>query len=106
MRSYFRGEIDDEHPEFKKFLRSSHGVVWDRSLGKESPNCQLLDTTLDKLGAKHIVVGHTIQDIINSKCNEKVWRVDVGLSKSMGGNNFQVLEITRENNKNKFRILN
>ena len=105
MRSYFRGEIDDNHYEFKKFLNSSKGVVWDRSLGKEEPNCQILDTTLEKLGAKHIIVGHTPQDVINSKCNEKVWRIDVGLSKAMGGNNFQVLEITRENDKNTFKAL-
>ena len=50
-------------------------------------------------------MGHTPQDIINSKCNEKVWRIDVGLSTAMGGNNFQVLEITRESDKNKFRVL-
>ena len=105
MRSYFRGEIDENNTEFKKFLNSNKGVVWDRSLGVEEPNCRILDTTLDKLGAKHIIVGHTPQDVINSKCNEKVWRIDVGLSTAMGGNNFQVLEITRENDKNTFKVL-
>ena len=40
-----------------------------------------------------MVVGHTVQDSINSKCSGKLWRVDVGLSDTFGTNNTEVLEI-------------
>ena len=38
-----------------------------------------------KIGIKHgnyvdnIVIGHTIQDNIKSKCDDKIWRIDVGM---------------------------
>ena len=31
-----------------------------------------------------MVVGHTPQDRINSVCNNKIWRVDTGMSKAFG----------------------
>jgi hypothetical protein len=104
MKNFFNGEtgINDN---INKFLIDSKGVLWDRSLGKDNANCDILDKTLKDLGCEHIVIGHTPQNIINSRCNEKVWRVDVGLSKSLGNNKFQILEIKRNNNKSSFRIL-
>lgn len=104
MKNFFDGStgINDN---INKFLIDSKGVLWDRSLGKDNTNCDILEKTLNDLGCKHIVIGHTPQNIINSKCNEKVWRVDVGLSKSLGNNNFQILEIKRNDNKSSFRIL-
>ena len=50
---------------------------------------------LAKIGneAKRFVVGHTPQDNINSALDGKVWRIDVAMSKGMGGGNIQVLEI-------------
>jgi hypothetical protein len=104
MKNFFNGEtgINDN---INKFLIDSKGVLWDRSLGKDNANCDILDKTLKDLDCEHIVIGHTPQNIINSRCNEKVWRVDVGLSKSIGNNKFQILEIKRNNNKNSFRIL-
>ena len=57
------------------------------------PDCYIpfnLDKTLENishnLGEKvnHIIVGHTVQKTINSKCDNKVFRVDVGLSKALG----------------------
>jgi len=104
MKNFFNGETGiNDH--INKFLIDSKGVLWDRSLGKDNANCDILDKTLKELGCEHIVIGHTPQNIINSRCNEKVWRVDVGLSKSLGNNKFQILEIKRTNNKSNFRIL-
>ena len=105
MKNFLNGKQDMDE-KINQFLVDSKGVLWDRSLGKTNPNCDLLDKTLKDIGAKHIVIGHTPQNVINSNCDEKVWRVDVGLSKSLGNNNFQILEIKRINNKNKFTILN
>ena len=41
-----------------------------------------------------MVVGHTIQEAgINSACDDRVFRIDVGLSKGCGNGEPQVLEI-------------
>ena len=105
MKNFFNGKIDINDKTVKKFLIDSKGVLWDRSLGKDNVDCERLENTLKGLEANHIVIGHTPQNIINSKCNEKVWRVDVGLSKSLGNNKLQILEIKRNDSKNIFRIL-
>ena len=105
MRSYFRGEIDDNHEDFKELLKDKKGVLWDRSLGKDNVDCNELDKMLKIIGANHIVIGHSPQNIINSKCNDKVWRVDVGLSKAIGDNKYQILEIVKKQNKNIFTPL-
>ena len=58
-----------------------------------------------------MVIGHTVQDNINSKCDNKLWRVDVGLSGIFGDNGIEILEILnngvskKENNYKPFRIL-
>ena len=47
-----------------------------------------------------IVVGHTVQEKINSKCGGKVWAIDSGMSDAFGkkgDSKIQVLEIL--NNK-------
>ena len=45
------------------------------------------------LGAKRIIVGHTVQETgITSYCDGRVWCIDVGLAKHYGGE-LQVLEI-------------
>ena len=104
MKNFFDGSTG-VNDNINKFLIDSKGVLWDRSLGKDNTNCDIIDKTLKDLDCNHIVIGHTPQNIINSRCNEKVWRVDVGLSKSLGNNNFQILEIKRNDNKSSFRIL-
>jgi hypothetical protein len=44
--------------------------------------------------AKRMVVGHTVQrGGITSACDDRVWRIDVGLSRFYGGDT-EVLEIT------------
>ena len=44
-----------------------------------------------------MVVGHTIQEAgINSACEDRVFRIDVGLSKGCGNGDPQVLEILND----------
>lgn len=61
-------------------------------------HCGLLEETLNKIpGARRMVVGHTIQENgINSACNGKVYRIDVGLSKGCGDGLPEVLEILKD----------
>ena len=54
--------------------------------------CKLLERSLQILGARRMVVAHTVQDSITSNCDEKVWAIDVGMSRYYGGT-VQVLEI-------------
>jgi hypothetical protein len=55
-----------------------------------------LDETLNALSLSRMVVAHTIQDGgINSACDDKVWRVDVGMSAHYGGEP-AALEITAD----------
>ena len=82
-------------------------LVLIEEVGKEEVNCENVDEMLEDIGAKHIVIGHTPQRVINSKCDNKIWRIDVGLSKSLGDNEFQILEIKTNDDKSySFNILN
>ena len=105
MKDYLNGNINENDHNFSILLKDYDSVLWNRSLGGTDVHCQRLNQTLRDLNANHIIVGHSTQDIINSKCNEKVWRVDVGLSKALGNNKLQILEITQDSGRSKFRIL-
>jgi hypothetical protein len=49
---------------------------------------------LAALGARRMVVGHTVQKAgISSACGDRVYRIDVGLSRYYGDGPIQVLEI-------------
>jgi hypothetical protein len=73
------------------------GPLWLRAQSDGVPTsstCDDLETALDWLAAKRLVVGHTVQrQGINSACRGRVWRIDVGLSRHYG-NPPSVLEIT------------
>lgn len=69
-------------------LVAEDGPVWTReySAPGDPDACSSLATVLAELGAKRMVVGHTVQPGgITSACNERVWRIDVGLSHAFGG---------------------
>lgn len=70
---------------------------WSRIFGGHGGKrhaCQVLDEVLTALGAAHMVVGHTPQkDGITFDCNDKLARIDVGLSAYYGSNPTEVLEI-------------
>jgi hypothetical protein len=70
------------------------GPVWVRDYGDETgpAACADLEQSLATLGASRMVVGHTRHPVINSACDEQVWRVDVGMAAYYGGSP-QVLEI-------------
>jgi hypothetical protein len=84
-----------KRPEPPAPLVAEDGPVWTRAYSSEedAPDCVDLDAALAQLGAKRMVVGHTVQHRgINAACRDHVWRIDVGLSKYYGGP-VQVLEI-------------
>src|SRR6185436_3302721 len=70
------------------------GVMWSRhfAVEREEVACALLTESLAILGAKRMVVAHTVQKAITSRCGGQLWAIDVGMSRYSGGEP-QVLEI-------------
>jgi hypothetical protein len=92
-------ELDDwlagKRPAPPAMLVAEDGPVWTRAYSSEEtpPDCPDLAIVLTELSATRMVVGHTVQHRgINSACDAKVWRIDVGLSKAFGGP-IEVLQI-------------
>lgn len=76
-------------------LTSEDSPVWTRAYGLDTADCDAAQAALTAIGAKRIVVGHTVQSAINSQCDGAVWRIDVGLAKLYGGP-IEVLQVYPE----------
>ena len=76
----------DEERNFFEIISGDNGILTNREFGIDPVNCNRLNITLNNLKSKHMVVGHTVQTMINSVCNTKLWRVDVGISRAFGDN--------------------
>lgn len=86
--AWLRGEAP-----MPEVLQGADSPIWDRSLSTDPAACADLERSLELLGARRMVVGHTVQrQGINAACDGKVWRVDVGMSAHYGGRP-QALEI-------------
>jgi calcineurin-like phosphoesterase family protein len=73
------------------------GPVWVREYSLEpvaASACDALGEVLAALHVRRMVVGHTVQKTgISSACEERVYRIDVGLSRYYGQGPIQILEI-------------
>lgn len=90
LNSETRAFLLGKRPYLPKILEGASGPVWMRTYSRRGvrvggPECQLLSETLKLLGAKRMVVGHTVQPAINAACGGRVWRVDTGISSAYGG---------------------
>ena len=78
-------------------VANEQGPIWLRLYSEGIPlasACAELTRVLERLSAKRLIVGHTVQQQgINSACQGKVWRIDVGLSRYYGERPPAVLEI-------------
>ncbi len=82
----------------EKIVITPQSPVWTRrfSLDTKADDCRALAMVLDALGAKRMVVGHTVQKGgITKECNDQVWRIDTGMSAYYGGKP-QALEVTKD----------
>jgi hypothetical protein len=68
------------------------GPLWTRTLASDHVDCAALHAALDALGAKRMVIAHTVQPHINAACDGALWRIDVGMTKMFGGP-IEVLEV-------------
>jgi hypothetical protein len=78
-------------------LSAEDAPVWTRFYGGDvdEATCEVLGRVLAQVGAKRLVVGHTVQAAgINGACQDRLFRIDVGLSAFYGHNPAQVLEIS------------
>lgn len=116
IKKWLLGLIKTE--EINKYI-SEESPFWVRVLGKIPPNKDFndelcynnLSKTMNLLKIDNIIIGHTPQNYINgekinSTCSNKIWRVDMGLSKAFStiheyyGKNrppIQYLEILNDN---------
>jgi hypothetical protein len=93
VRRFLRGEA----AELPEIAGGQQAPIWTRAYGGPAPStgtCRELDAVLSSLAVKRLVVGHTVQkNGITRACNDKVFRVDIGLSDHYGKNPTQALEI-------------
>lgn len=92
VSAWMRGEAPLPHQ-----LAGEHTPFWTRAYG-EAPaaadTCTSLDRVLTALQGARLVIGHTPQKSgITFDCNDKLARIDVGLSAYYGDNPAEVLEI-------------
>jgi hypothetical protein len=83
--------------DLPKVLSADDAPVWTRVYGGDVDDgtCQLLGRVLTEVGAKRLIVGHTVQKGgISSVCDQRLFRIDVGLSSYYGDNPPEFLEIT------------
>jgi hypothetical protein len=76
-------------------MNDEQAPVWFRgyALDGSAEACAVLGEALRAAGARRMVVGHTVQrEGINSACDGRVWRIDVGLARYYHGPT-EVLEI-------------
>jgi hypothetical protein len=93
MRLFLQGKKTVDDPQIQQYFLSKDGLIWDRDYGSPNPSCEKWDTASKLLGVGNIVIGHTVQNTINSKCDNRIWRIDVGISSLFETDTTQVLEI-------------
>jgi hypothetical protein len=95
MDEEIRAWLSGTRSDLPKIVSSEDGPVWTRmySAAPSREDCAVLSEALTALGAKRMVMGHTVQrNGINPACDDRAWRIDTGLSKFFGGK-LEVLEI-------------
>jgi hypothetical protein len=92
---WFAGETDQPASALGRDRRNfDDNVMMSRHFSEDvgPDECAMLDESLKILGAGRMIVAHTVQESITSNCNERVWVIDVGMSRYYGGT-IEVLEL-------------
>jgi hypothetical protein len=84
-------------PDSARGVDDGDRVMWTRQFSSnvEESTCVALEESLKLLGARRMVVAHTVHQRITARCNGKVWAIDVGMSRYYGGN-MELLEIVND----------
>jgi len=95
-------------------MGDSNSIMWNRMYSRErfpSPyerfhTCNLLAQALDELNAARLIVGHTPQmEGANCECDQRIWRVDVGMSGGVLDASAEVLEINGKGDNTVCRVV-
>jgi hypothetical protein len=100
VRNWLLGHTQEPDSSFG--VDDGDRVMWTRqfSANVADDDCALLEESLRLLRAQRMVVAHTVHPEITARCDERVWAVDVGMSRAYQGT-VQVLEIQND----RFRVL-
>jgi hypothetical protein len=92
VRDWLLGNTPE--PDSVRGVDDGDSAVWTRqfSANVTDADCALVDESLKILGARRMIVAHTVHEEITPRCGERVWAIDVGMSRAYGGR-VQVLEI-------------
>ena len=93
MRLFLQGKKNYDDNEIRNLFVNKQGLIWTRDYGKDNPRCDDVEQISKLLNVGHMIIGHTVQKNINSKCDNKLWRVDVGISDAFGDDRMEILEI-------------
>ena len=102
VRQVLLGELDIHNiGDFESdIIFGSNGIFWTRDYSGKTYNsdrCSKILETLELLDINKetggIVIGHTPQPNINSDCNNKIWKIDTGMSTAFGENNALRIEV-------------
>jgi hypothetical protein len=95
VRQWLMGRTPE--PESIQGVDDGDSVVWTRQFSSnvDDRDCAELEESLRLLGARRMIVAHTVHPEITPRCDNKVWAIDVGMSRYYGGN-IQVLEIVND----------
>jgi hypothetical protein len=74
----------EDSKEFQELFLDDNSIFWYRGFSDTAVNCKQLNKSLSNLDAKYMVVGHTPQDCINTKCHNRIWRIDTAMSEAFG----------------------
>lgn|SRR5688572_12294371 len=95
VRQWLLGRTPE--PDSVKGVDDGDRVMWTRQFSSnvDEGDCLELEQSLAVLGAKRMIVAHTVHPTITPRCDGKVWAIDVGMSRAYGGN-VEVLEIVND----------
>ncbi|KAL8129034.1 hypothetical protein V2J09_018189 [Rumex salicifolius] len=105
VSEWMKGLYEDDNMPHIPFIatRGYDSVVWSRLYSRDTSDLEdyqidqinsILVETLQAVGAKRMVVGHTPQiQGVNCEYGSSIWRVDVGMSKGVLDSPPEVLEI-------------
>ena len=85
----------------QRIIQGDDSFFWTREYGfpTGTNHCNKLSKTLKKMNATGMVIGHSIQNSISSDCSNRLWKVDVGMSRAFGNERKpQCLEIISKKN--------
>ena len=87
IRTYLEdGKYTPILSKLKDLLMTQDSILFCRDFGFDNYNCEELNEIFNILDMNpeesKMIIGHSIQDEINSICDDRVWRIDLGLSRA------------------------